>query len=133
MSNKNKGDFSKYLMLIALVCLMAGGYIISRKKMQLREATRLPFYKVEISDIKDGKYNGITETSFLHLELEIEIENQKIKEIKVLRNDALDGEKARPIISEMIAQNKIIVPAIKGAERGSLVYISCASTALARK
>ncbi len=133
MNKNNKADFSKYLMLIALICLMAGGYIISRKKIQLREAARLPFYKVEISDIKDGKYNGITETSFLHLELEIEIENQKIKEIKVLRNDGLDGEKARPIISEMIAQNKIIVPAIKGTERGSLVYISCASTALAGK
>ena len=126
-------DLSKFLMIAALILLMAGGYVINRKKLQLREAANLPYYKIELSDIEDGIYTGKAETSFLHLELEILVEDHKIKDIKVLQNDGLDGEKARPIISEMIAQNKIVVPAIKGAERGSLVYISCASTALARK
>ena len=112
---------------------MAGGYIVNRKKLQLREAANLPYYKVELSEIEDGIYTGKAETSFLHLELEIKVENHQIKDIKVLQNDGIDGEKARPIIDEMIAQNKIVVPAIKGAERGSLVYVSCASTALARK
>ena len=126
-------DASKFLMIIALIILMAGGYIVNRKKLQLREAANLPYYKIELSEIEDGIYTGKTQTSFLHLELEIHVENHKIKDIKVLMNDGLDGEKARPIIDEMIAENKIVVPAIKGAERGSLVYISCASTALAQK
>ena len=131
---KNKmNDFSKFLMLAALIILMAGGYIVNRKKLQLREAANLPYYKIELSEIEDGIYTGKAETSFLHLELEIYVENHQIKKINVLQNDGIDGEKARPIIDEMIAQNKIVVPAIKGAERGSLVYISCASTALARK
>lgn len=131
---KNKmNDFSKFLMIAALIILMAGGYIVNRKKLQLREAANLPYYKIELSEIKDGIYTGKAETSFLHLELEINVENHQIKKINVLQNDGIDGEKARPIIDEMIAQNKIVVPAIKGAERGSLVYISCASTALARK
>ena len=34
---------------------------------------------------------------------------------------------------KMIEQNEIVVPAIKGAELGSLVYISCVSTALTGK
>ena len=126
-------DISKFLMIIALILLMAGGYVINRKKLQLREAANLPYYKIELSEIEDGIYTGQAQTSFLHLELEIQVENHKIKDIKVLQNDGLDGEKARPIIDEMIDQNKIVVPAIKGAERGSLVYISCASTALAQK
>ena len=131
---KNKmNDFSKFLMLAALIILMAGGYIVNRKKLQLREAANLPYYKIDLSEIEDGIYTGKAETSFLHLELEINVENHQIKKINVLQNDGIDGEKARPIIDEMIAQNKIVVPAIKGAERGSLVYISCASTALARK
>ena len=126
-------DLSKFLMIVALILLMAGGYVINRKKLQLREAANLPYYKIELTEIEDGIYTGKTQTSFLHLELEIQIENHKIKDIKVLQNDGLYGEKARPIINEMIEQNKIVVPAIKGAERGSLVYISCVSTALARK
>lgn len=133
MKKNIMNDLSKFLMLAALIILMAGGYIVNRKKIQLREAANLPYYKVELSEIEDGIYTGKAETSFLHLELEIKVENHQIKEINVLQNDGLDGEKARPIIDEMIAQNKIVVPAIKGAERGSLVYVSCASTALARK
>ncbi len=133
MKKNKRNDFSKFLMLAALIILMAGGYIVNRKKLQLREAVNLPYYKVELSEIEDGIYTGKAETSFLHLELEITVENHQIKDIKVLQNDGIDGEKARPIIDEMIAQNKIVVPAIKGAERGSLVYVSCASNALARK
>lgn len=133
MKKNRINDFSKFLMLAALIILMAGGYIVNRKKLQLREAANLPYYKVELSEIENGIYTGKAETSFLHLELEIKVENHQIKDIKVLQNDGIDGEKARPIIDEMIAQNKIVVPAIKGAERGSLVYVSCASTALARK
>ena len=133
MKKNRMNDFSKFLMLAALIILMAGGYIVNRKKLQLREAANLPYYKVELSEIENGIYTGKAETSFLHLELEIQVENHQIKDIKVLQNDGIDGEKARPIINEMIAQNKIVVPAIKGAERGSLVYVSCASTALARK
>ena len=133
MKKNRMNDFSKFLMLAALIILMAGGYIVNRKKIQLREAANLPYYKVELSEIEDGIYTGKAETSFLHLELEIKVENHQIKDIKVLQNDGIDGEKARPIIEEMIAENKIVVPAIKGAERGSLVYVSCASTALARK
>ena len=133
MKKNRMNDFSKFLMLAALIILMAGGYIVNRKKLQLREAANLPYYKVELSEIEDGIYTGKAETSFLHLELEIKVENHQIKDIKVLQNDGIDGETARPIIDEMIAQNKIVVPAIKGAEQGSLVYVSCASTALARK
>ena len=125
-----KNDISSILMLVALVCLMAGGWYIARKKARFKEAASLPFYKIELSQIADGEYEGQTMTSFLHLRLLVTIENHQLKNIEVLENDGLDGETAKPIIQEMIKQNKVVVPAIKGAELGSLVYISCVSTAL---
>ena len=125
-----KNDISSILMLIALVCLMAGGWYIARKKARFKEAASLPFYKIELSQIADGEYEGQTMTSFLHLRLLVTIENHQLKNIEVLENDGLDGETAKPIIQEMIKQNKVVVPAIKGEELGSLVYISCVSTAL---
>ena len=117
-------------MLLALICLMAGGWYISRKKARLREASSLPFYKVELSQIADGEYEGQTMTSFLHLRLKVTVENHQLKNIEGLENDGLDGETAKPILQKMIDENKVVVPAIKGAELGSLVYISCVSTAL---
>ena len=54
MKKNRMNDFSKFLMLAALIILMAGGYIVNRKKLQLREAANLPYYKVELSEIEDG-------------------------------------------------------------------------------
>ena len=137
MSQKNqkytKPDYSKFLMIAAIIFIVFCGYLIARKKIQLREAASLPFYKVELEQVADGTYSGKTYTSFLHLQLDVKIENHKIADITVIENDGIDGEKARPIIQKMIEQNSIVVPAIKGAELGSLVYISCVSTALAQK
>lgn len=128
-----KPDYSKFLMFAAIIFIVFCGYIIARKKIQLREAASLPFYKIELEQIADGTYSGKTYTSFLHLQLDVKIENHKITDIIVIENDGIDGEKARPIIQKMIEQNSVVVPAIKGAELGSLVYISCVSTALAQK
>ena len=129
--NRNiRKDISSILMLLALISLMAGGWHIARIKARFREVSSLPFHKVELSQIADGQYEGQTYTSFLHLKLKVTVENHQLKNIEVLENDGLDGETAKPIIQEMIKENKIVVPAIKGAELGSLVYISCMSTAL---
>ena len=130
VKHKAKSDISSILMLLALICLMAGGWYISRKRARLKEASSLPFYKIELSQIADGEYEGQTYTSFLHLRLKVTVENHKLKNIEVLENDGLDGETAKPIIEKMLEQNKIVVPAVKGAELGSLIYISCVSTAL---
>ena len=35
-------------MIAALILLMAGGYVINRKKLQLREAANLPYYKIRM-------------------------------------------------------------------------------------
>ena len=117
-------------MVVALICLMAGGYLIARRKMRFREAASLPFYKIELSQINDGTYEGKTYTSFLHLQLNVTVEDHKLKSIDVLENEGIDAETARPIIQKMIEQNAVVVPAVKGAELGSLVYISCVSCAL---
>jgi uncharacterized protein with FMN-binding domain len=127
---KAKSNMSSILMVIALIVLMAGGYLVARKRARLREAAALPFYKTELSQIADGEYEGKTYTSFLHLQLKVTVENHKIIKIDVLENEGIDGEKAKPIIQKMIDQNEVVVPAVKGAELGSLVYISCVSTAL---
>ena len=132
VKRSKKTDISTVLMALALICLMAGGYVISRKKLRMKEAVALPFYRIEMSEVVDGEYSAKTYTSFLHLQLKVIVENHKIKDILVLENEGLDGETAKPIIQEMIAKNSTIVPAIKKAELGSLVYISCASSALSQ-
>ena len=125
-----KPDISMILMFVALVALMAGGYVVAKKKARLREAASLPFYKIEMAQVADGIYEAQTQTSFLHLKLSVTVQNHQLKTIDVLENEGIDGETARPIINRMVEQNAVVVPAVKGAELGSLVYISCVSSAL---
>ena len=53
VKRSRKNDISTVLMAIALICLMAGGYVISRKKVRMKEAVALPFYKIEMSEVAE--------------------------------------------------------------------------------
>lgn len=127
---KNWNVYAKILAVVAVLFLMAGGWLIARRKANITEAAKLPFYNVELSTVEDGEYYGKTYTSFLHLQLKVFVQNHTITNIEVIEAEGIDSETAKPILKEMINQNKVVVPAIKGAELGSLVYISCVDGAL---
>lgn len=127
---RNWNAYAKILAVIAVLFLMAGGWILARRRANITEAAKLPFYNVELSEVEDGEYYGKTYTSFLHLQLKIFVQNHTITNIEVIESEGIDSETAKPILQDMIAQNKVVVKAIKGAELGSLVYISCVDGAL---
>lgn len=127
---KNWNVYAKILAVVAVLFLMAGGWLIARRKANITEAAKLPFYNVDLSEVEDGEYYGKTYTTFLHLQLKVFVQNHTITNIEVIEAEGIDSETAKPILKEMINQNKVVVPAIKGAELGSLVYISCVDGAL---
>ena len=127
---RNWNAYAKILAVIAVLFLMAGGWILARRRANITEAAKLPFYNVELSEVEDGEYYGKTYTSFLHLQLKVFVQNHTITNIEVIESEGIDSETAKPILQDMIAQNKVVVKAIKGAELGSLVYISCGDGAL---
>lgn len=127
---RNWNAYAKILAVIAVLFLMAGGWILARRRSNITEAAKLPFYNVELSEVEDGEYYGKTYTSFLHLQLKVFVQNHTITNIEVIESEGIDSETAKPILQDMIAQNKVVVKAIKGAELGSLVYISCVDGAL---
>ena len=127
---RNWNAYAKILAVIAVLFLMAGGWILARRRANITEAAKLPFYNVELSEVEDGEYYGKTYTSFLHLQLKVFVQNHTITNIEVIESEGIDSETAKPILQDMIAQNKVVVKAIKGAELGSRVYISCVDGAL---
>ena len=64
------------------------------------------------------------------MELQVQVESHKIVKIEVIEADGIYAVPAKPVLVKMIAENKIAVQAVKGAELGSLVYISCVDKAL---
>ena len=128
--SKVKVSTSKLLMYFAVVFVMFCSYLIVRHKSQVQEAKNLPFYNTPLEAVADGTYYGKTYKKFLHVQLEVTVQDHQLKEIKIIENKGSQGQKIQPIIQEMIKQNKVVVPAIKGEELASLVFISCVDTAL---
>lgn len=121
---------AKLLSYFAIVFVMFCGYLILRHKNQITEAKNLPFYNVSLEQVEDGTYTGKTYTSFMHVQLEVTVKNHTLESINVIENKGSQGQKVEPILQTMIEQNKTVVPAIKGEELASLVFISCVDTAL---
>ena len=130
MVQKKASASIHWLAIITIIFVMVSGFLIHRHRAYITEAMHLPFHEVNLQEVEDGLYSAKTYTSFLHLQLEVTVKDHVITDIKVIENAGYDGETARPIINKMIEENKIVVPAVKGAEIGSMVYISCVSTAL---
>lgn len=130
MKKKDFSALAKAMAVVALISVMLGGFIISRRKNQVREVTNLPYHNVELEQVPDGIYTARTETSFLYVELAVTVQNHKIVNIKVTESEGLDSVPAKPILDKIIQENKTAVQAIKGAELGSIVYISCVDSAL---
>ena len=129
-TNRRTIPTAKLLMYFAVVFVMFCSYLIVRHKSQVMEAKNLPFYNTPLQAVDDGTYYGKTYTKFLHVQLEVTVQDHQLVNIKVLENKGSQGQKVEPIIQEMIKQNKVVVPAIKGEELASLVFISCVDTAL---
>lgn len=130
MVSKKRSPALHWLAVVAVIFVMLSAFLIHRRRSHITEAFHLPYFPVNLEEVADGTYSGKTYTSFLHLQLDVTVENHRITGINVIENAGVDGETARPIIQRMIEENKVVVPAIKGAELGSMVYISCVSTAL---
>ena len=132
VTNKKKTTVSiaMLLMYFTVVFVMFCSYLIIRHKNQVLEAKNLPFYNTPIEAVADGTYSAKTYTKFLHLQLEVTVQNHQLYDIKVIENKGSQGQKAEPILQEMIKQNKVVVPAIKGEELASMVFISCVDSAL---
>lgn len=122
--------YEKILGLIAALILVFGIFIKYRHSNQINEATRLPFYSVELSDVEDGVYSGKTYTEFMHFQVEVEVENHQLKNIHIIENSGSQGIKAKELVQKMVAENKVKVPVFEKDELGGLVVISCVDSAL---
>ena len=105
-------------------------YMQHRTRNYYKEAAKLPFYNVQPANVKDGTYRGKTYTRFLHVQLDVTVQSGKITTIEIIENEGLGGKKIAPLLDEIIAQNDSVVPAIKGDELASVVFIACVDDAL---
>ena len=113
--------FAGILILLLLVMVIKMG----------SELKGLQYSEVNMNEVEDGVYIGKAETTLVKVEVEVEVLNHKISEIKIIRHDNGRGAKAEQITKDMIVKNTYDVDVISGATTSSEVFKSAVSNALA--
>ena len=118
------------VLIVICVILSFIMYMQRRTRNNLKQAAKLPFYNVQPAQVPDGTFHGKVYTKFMHVQLDVSVQDGRLTKIEILENQGAYGKKVQPLLDEMIAQNNTVVPAIKGDEIGSIVFIACVDDAL---
>ena len=118
------------VLIVICVILTFVMYMQRRTRNYYKQASKLAFYNVQPADVPDGTYRGKVYTSFMHVQLDVSVADGKLTKIQIIENEGAYGKKVAPIIDKMIAQNTSVVPAVKGEELASIVFVACVDDAL---
>ena len=132
MIDKSKLGSNTLRTVLIVICVILSFimYMQRRTRNNLKQAAKLPFYNVQPSQVPDGTFHGKVYTKFMHVQLDVSVQDGRLTKIEIVENQGAYGKKVQPLLDEMIAQNNTVVPAIKGDEIGSIVFIACVDDAL---
>jgi uncharacterized protein with FMN-binding domain len=108
--------------LIIVFTGMAKGLEAYLEKVDIRE--------VDLGEISDGTYHSRVDAGVIIVELEVEVRNHAIRDIRLLEHRNGQGGEAEKIIPRIIEEQRINVDGISGATYSSLVIQDAVMKAL---
>lgn len=127
-----KDSIAMFILFIG-ICVVLGMFITQgrKKRNQLEEVKQLPYHSVKVEDVKDGIYSAETVTSFLYLQIDVEVKDHKLKRIRFDKMNGKGSEHLEDIAKLMLEGNTTLVSEMKsGEELETLVLMSCVDSAL---
>lgn len=132
MIDKSKLGSKTIRTVLIVICVILSFimYMQRRTRNNLKQAAKLPFYNVQPAQVPDGTFHGKVYTKFMHVQVDVSVQDGRLTKIEIVENQGAYGKKIEPLLDQMIADNNTVVPAIKGDEIGSIVFIACVDDAL---
>lgn len=124
---KLKSDSKITIGILIAVCfvLLFISYRQKQFRKQLDEVKSLPYYATSLENVDDGIYQNKSETSFLNLSLQVEIENHHYKNIEILEINGSKGKNIPKFIEKILSGEEIKTPSQKNEMLEYLVFLSC--------
>ena len=85
---------------------------------------------VNISEVKDGIYEGCSETTLVKVQVRVTVSDGRLENIEILKHECGKGLPANAIVDEMVSRNDIGVDAVSGATVSSEVIKDAVRNAL---
>lgn len=87
---------------------------------------------VDVSQVKDGTYQGEEETALVKVSVEVTVKNHRITDICLFRHENGKGYIAESMIPEMLEKNTSEVDTVSGATMSSKTIKAALRNALAK-
>lgn len=122
---------SRLLVFIGiLVCFLAlfvgAGYITGSQVDQFE------WNNLEVNTLRDGVYTGQANTLLVIAEVKVEVNDQKLTYVEILKHQHGLGSKAEAITADVIAAQSTQVDSISGATISSRIILKAIDDALSK-
>lgn len=94
------------------------------------ELNAVQISNVNLTGIEDGLYTGKAEAGLITVEVEVEVKENRINEIKLVKHDNWRGEPAEAILANVIEKQSLAVDTISNATASSKVILKAIENSL---
>ena len=113
--------------VLALLIITICAVIVIRMNSQVKSFDRS---EVDVSQVKDGIYEGRSETDMVKVDVRVTVSNGDISDIEIVRHECGKGKIANVIVEDMIEKDDVEVDAVSGATFSSEVIKDAVRNAL---
>ena len=113
--------------VFALFIITICAVIVIRMNSQVKSFDRS---EVDVSQVKDGIYEGRSETDMVKVDVRVTVSNGDISDIEIVRHECGKGKIANVIVEDMIEKDDVEVDAVSGATFSSEVIKDAVRNAL---
>lgn len=101
---------------IAIICMaISVGVFIKIKSTKYEPVDA----SMNLATIQDGTYEGAYESKLVKVEVAVEVKDQQVKQIEILKHDCGLGKKAESIVETIIEKQTLQVDGVSGATMSS--------------
>ncbi|MBP5310656.1 MAG: FMN-binding protein [Lachnospiraceae bacterium] len=86
--------------------------------------------EVDVSQVKDGIYEGRSETDMVKVDVKVTVSDGDISDIEIVRHECGKGKIANVIVDDMVEKDDVEVDAVSGATFSSEVIKDAVRSAL---
>ena len=113
--------------VFALFIITICAVIVIRMNSQVKSFDRS---EIDVSQVKDGIYEGRSETDMVKVDVRVTVSNGDISDIEIVRHECGKGKIANVIVEDMIEKDDVEVDAVSGATFSSEVIKDAVRNAL---
>ena len=124
----------KVLIIIAAtlaVIITAGAVTVSGMSRGLEDfLSEVNIRPVSLETVSDGTYTGETHAGIIQVQVEVEVEDHRIKDIRLLKHRNGQGTAAEELLNEIISEQRVDLDTVSGATYSSLAIENAVIDAL---